>query len=278
MLTLSYPDEALAAARRATATATTEELQEALRLVCLALVSTDHRDEAQEFHEARLDALRAGGQSEQADSEERRGMARYDVGSEENVRGVVAELERGPVAPRLVAELELTYVASRLADHRADGLDTRSDLDARIDRAIAHLETVGDTAGVDRAHPSVPSCPSARVPGTPPSPPSARSSTPTVRSRPNPSRRHRPGDAGGCAARRRQTAVGVRRRRPRDDDLRTAGRASTRQGPPSSRRGRTPTPGTSPEPSHVSGSRSTRPRRPASPRGSAGRSSPACSS
>lgn len=152
MLTLSYPDEALAAARRATATATTEELQEALRLVCLALVSTDHRDEAQEFHEARLDALRAGGQAEQAESEERRGLARYDVGSEENVRGVVAELERGPVAPRLVAELELTYVASRLADHRADGLDTRADLDARIDRAIAHLETVGDVAGVDRAH------------------------------------------------------------------------------------------------------------------------------
>ncbi|MEP7762404.1 hypothetical protein [Sanguibacter sp. 25GB23B1] len=155
MLTLSYPDEALAAARRATATATPDELQKALRLICFSLVSTDHHDEALEFHEARLDALRTGGETEQADSEERRGLSLYDVGSEENVRGVVAELDRGPVSPRLVAELELSYVAARLAADRADGadgLDERAELDARIDRAIAHLEMAREVQDVDRAH------------------------------------------------------------------------------------------------------------------------------
>ena len=148
MSTLGYPDEALAAARRATHAATPRELQDALRIICLSLVSTDHRDEAHEFHEARVESLRAGGETEQADSEERRGLTIYDVGSEENVRGIVAELDRDPDSPRLIADLELSHVAALLAGDRTEGVD---DLDARIDRGIAHLEMTGEVSAVDRA-------------------------------------------------------------------------------------------------------------------------------
>lgn len=148
LILLSNPDEALAAARRATRTAGPRELQDALRIICQALVSTDHRDEALEFHEARVESLRAGGETEQADSEERRGLAIYDVGSEDNVRGIAAELDRAPASPRLVADLELSSVVAALA---GDSVGTVESLDGRIDRAISHLEMIEDAATADRA-------------------------------------------------------------------------------------------------------------------------------